>query len=310
MSSTAECHILRLPVEILQDIAAASPDPAYQYSTLRLVCKDFEAAFFDQWAEYWIGRLRCFLLDPARVQRIKNITSRKHLARKIKSVCLCLDPWEHSGKPDIYVVPNHAAATGIARDWSTIILEEQDDVFREHHVEEYKKHQEPPDQDHLASMLRDLDPSCSLEVELSFQSIEFWENGMSDVVQTIIVHSILNGIRLFNVRYLRLYDFICDSELLLQALRSLAPTLEGIHFMRIDLYEDATDGWPVVMQTLEDCPRLNHLCFMDVWDVCASPVDGLLTSRGDIQRFGDIEVRGHEKILDFLRLNIEEPFDA
>ncbi|SMQ48716.1 unnamed protein product [Zymoseptoria tritici ST99CH_3D7] len=54
MSPPAECHVLKLPVENIQLIFAASPKPrALDLHNLRLVCKAFDAAVFDDWARIW-----------------------------------------------------------------------------------------------------------------------------------------------------------------------------------------------------------------------------------------------------------------
>lgn len=125
MDSTAECHILKLPVELLQLIAAAVPEPVYHYSALRLVCKDFEAAVFDAWADRWFGDLYCFIMDPVRVQRIANITSRKHFAQRVRSIRFCLDPWELAVAEQISIVMPKLSPIMESLDWQTLVLCEQ-----------------------------------------------------------------------------------------------------------------------------------------------------------------------------------------
>lgn len=89
MSSLAQCYILKLPVVALQLIMAALPTPrASKLHPLRLVCKAFEAAVFDAWAEIWISRLWCCLSDSQRVERLRAITSRKLLSSKFRPYIL------------------------------------------------------------------------------------------------------------------------------------------------------------------------------------------------------------------------------
>lgn len=86
-------HILKLPTELLQLIADYNVDT----TILRRVCKAFDAAFFDAFAEEYLSDIQCFLLDIERLERLNSIMSRRHLARSVKKVTLSMDPLE--GKP-------------------------------------------------------------------------------------------------------------------------------------------------------------------------------------------------------------------
>lgn len=61
--------IFDLPTELLQQVASNCSDETLV--TLRLTCKKIEAATLDMWAKEYISRLECFMLDQARLQRVK-----------------------------------------------------------------------------------------------------------------------------------------------------------------------------------------------------------------------------------------------
>lgn len=90
MESTPD--ILSLPLEILQSIARFVDKT--DLPTLRLVSKEVGSATFDIFARRYLSNLLCYVMDPARLQRMKAITSREHLVRKIKKATFCMDPWE------------------------------------------------------------------------------------------------------------------------------------------------------------------------------------------------------------------------
>ena len=75
MDSTAttkrrpRAYILGLPTELLQQIALNCSDETLV--TLRLACRKMEAATLDMWAKEYISRLECFMLDHARLRRVR-----------------------------------------------------------------------------------------------------------------------------------------------------------------------------------------------------------------------------------------------
>lgn len=97
------CHILQLPVEILQHIGDIG---RLEAATLRLVCKAFDAAYLDKFCGDYLSDIHCFVLDPERLQKLKNITSKSYLARRMPRVTLTLDPLENSDMDEISTVVN------------------------------------------------------------------------------------------------------------------------------------------------------------------------------------------------------------
>ena len=96
-------YILGLPAEVLQSIARFVDGT--DLPTLRLVSKEVGYATFDIFARRYLSSLRCYVMDPARLQRLKSITSLEYLARKIRKVTLCLDPYEFKRVDDIMLAP-------------------------------------------------------------------------------------------------------------------------------------------------------------------------------------------------------------
>lgn len=74
---------------------------AVDLAVLRLVCKDFNAAFLDAYGKEFVRDLQCFALDIRRIQRLKSITSRPHLAKRIHSVTITFDVLEGKSPMDI-----------------------------------------------------------------------------------------------------------------------------------------------------------------------------------------------------------------
>ncbi|KAK4638647.1 hypothetical protein CLAFUW4_00122 [Fulvia fulva] len=62
-------YILDLPTELLQHIAGRCGGETIV--TLRLTCREIEAATRDMWAKEYVSRLECFMLDPVRLKRVK-----------------------------------------------------------------------------------------------------------------------------------------------------------------------------------------------------------------------------------------------
>lgn len=64
-------YMLELPAGLLQQIAEKCSDGTLV--SLRLTCKQIEAATLEIWAEEYVSRLDCFMLNPARLLRVKVI---------------------------------------------------------------------------------------------------------------------------------------------------------------------------------------------------------------------------------------------
>ena len=110
--TTKQCHILRLPVELLELISDRA-----QFSDLcsfRQTCKTFAEIAFDDFASHYIGETCCFYPDPARVKRLYDITSQPHLAKHIRIVYLTLDPFEYKDGDINYVAPAHDRGNALA----------------------------------------------------------------------------------------------------------------------------------------------------------------------------------------------------
>ncbi|KAK4622092.1 hypothetical protein CLAFUW4_06609 [Fulvia fulva] len=98
------CHILGLPVEILQQIGNIG---RLETASLRLVCKAFDAAYLDQFCRDYLSDIHCFLLDPERLRKLKDITSKPYLAKRMPRVTLTLDPLENSDMDEISTVASN-----------------------------------------------------------------------------------------------------------------------------------------------------------------------------------------------------------
>ena len=96
-------HLLRLPVEVLQSIAQFVDRT--DLPTLRLVSRDLGFTIFDDFAMTYLRDLRCYVMDPARLKRLKSITSREHLVRKVQKVTLCRDSLELKKSSAIRLAP-------------------------------------------------------------------------------------------------------------------------------------------------------------------------------------------------------------
>ena len=80
-----ETHFVDLPMELLTMIARVT-DVHTDILSLRLTCQTLAAAAADAFAEEYIEDLSCFMLDTARLSRVKNITSTPHLVNKIRNL--------------------------------------------------------------------------------------------------------------------------------------------------------------------------------------------------------------------------------
>jgi hypothetical protein len=100
-----ECHILQLPVELLELISNC-----VRFSDLcsfRRTCKTFADIALDDFAVHYFGETACFFPDPVRVKRLYNITSQPHLAKHIRILYLTLDPFEYRDDTISFVAPAH-----------------------------------------------------------------------------------------------------------------------------------------------------------------------------------------------------------
>lgn len=85
------CHILQLPLELLQHISDFLEE--CDLVALRLSCRALERATFDAFTTHYFRQIKCFFLDLARTARFLGVCSTRQLARKIRKVYLSLDPY-------------------------------------------------------------------------------------------------------------------------------------------------------------------------------------------------------------------------
>ena len=106
-------YLLTLPMEMLQRISGfVTTDDLI---ALRLTCKRLSAATFDNFAAEYLHKLSCFVLDPARLTRIYNITSFPHLAGKVKRITLTADALELSHPSTLQAVEMYREAIRVSQ---------------------------------------------------------------------------------------------------------------------------------------------------------------------------------------------------
>ncbi|KAK5119706.1 hypothetical protein LTR85_007282 [Meristemomyces frigidus] len=101
----AKAYVLALPMEMLQHIASCVTDS--ELLTLRLTCKELEAAAFDHFAEVYLSETACFVMDPDRVRRLLSIVSSTHFAPKVRKVRLTMCPFEEDRSFNLIQVVPH-----------------------------------------------------------------------------------------------------------------------------------------------------------------------------------------------------------
>ena len=100
-----ESHVPHLPVELLESIShLLGPTDLLSF---RLACRTFADISLDNFVRSHIEEISCFFPDPARVQRLANITSQPHLVGRIRTVFLTLDAFEYKDDQVNFVVPAH-----------------------------------------------------------------------------------------------------------------------------------------------------------------------------------------------------------
>lgn len=99
------CYILRLPTELLESIS--SHISTNDLLSLRRSCRAFAEVTVHDFATHYFHEVTCFFPDPARAQRLLDITSQPHLAGKITEVHLTLDAFEYGDGKIQFVAPRH-----------------------------------------------------------------------------------------------------------------------------------------------------------------------------------------------------------
>lgn len=153
--ASEECHIPQLPVELLECIMdSLSPNDILSF---RLACKTFTDISFDKFASWYIEEINCFFPDPARVQRLANITSQPHLARRMRTIYFTLDAFEYNDDEITFVAPAHDRGEAFA---------EYKDAYRTEQVGYHCARR--PSFDLLSQSLRQLNPLwCRLHLDLA-----------------------------------------------------------------------------------------------------------------------------------------------
>ena len=183
-------------MEILQLIARL-----VDTTLLRLVSKAVSFAVFDVFSQEYLGELRCYVMDPARLKRLKCITSADHLVRGIEKVTLCLDPFELKRYDEIALAPNNFTMSGgpVSRKLGLFMAQEiarQWYIYNEHNLHCHKK----LDQALLVSILWDLKEAQCPNITLDLlQCTERVKDGVNmkcnsmPVKNNTITHTILNA---------------------------------------------------------------------------------------------------------------------
>ena len=103
--ASEKCHTPHLPVELLECIAnLLGPNDILSF---RLACKTFADIALDRFIWWYMQEIDCFFPDPARVQRLANITSQPHVADRVEAVYLTLDAFEYNDDAISFVAPAH-----------------------------------------------------------------------------------------------------------------------------------------------------------------------------------------------------------
>ncbi|CZT14342.1 uncharacterized protein RCC_00319 [Ramularia collo-cygni] len=315
MSPLAECHILELPVEVLQLIVAASPvRRAFELHTLRLVCKAFDAAVFDAWAEIWISHLWCYLLDSQRMERLQAITSRKHLSSKIQTISFSLDPWEDESRSQIQIVPTMLQSINISR-WKHVLKNEQADFHEAHRKHMYDNYQLPAS-GALEAIFANLTSSCKLELDLRVICSQSDPTTKVEQDRHQIVDAIV-GTQFPGLRELTLFNTEVSPDVLLEFLQRSSNSLEELTIDGTSLDRHSKDGedanvslddgyLAALLQTLLDRTKLQYL---RLDNFMVSGQDFLFFKGGFFKDGGSrverVELDGGMDIAAFLRLNIE-----
>ncbi|KAK4623534.1 hypothetical protein CLAFUW4_06278 [Fulvia fulva] len=103
-SPKKKTHILDLPMELLELVVEAA-DVHLDVLNIRLTCKAFQAAASRAFNREYIESLTCFILNPSRLLRIKNMTSTPHLAEHIRSLRLTFASFEGRRAGEVSIAP-------------------------------------------------------------------------------------------------------------------------------------------------------------------------------------------------------------
>ncbi|CAK3879144.1 hypothetical protein B0A55_13052 [Lecanosticta acicola] len=113
MDSPTGTHLLSLPVEMLQLICSfATP---HDLLNIRLASRDLEAAALDAFGREYLDQVACFLLEPARLQRVNDILSTKHLAHRVSGVLLTFKAFEATESDCIHLAAKKNEPLEVAR---------------------------------------------------------------------------------------------------------------------------------------------------------------------------------------------------
>lgn len=80
-----------LPVEVT-DLIWSFIDSGDSLLTLRQTCRALASETYDAFAAHYLTNLRCFVLQPHRVQNTRNIMRDARMPSRIKQLTLCVSP--------------------------------------------------------------------------------------------------------------------------------------------------------------------------------------------------------------------------
>lgn len=253
--------------------------------------------------------LWCYLLDSNRVERLRAITSHKHLSSKIKTIYFSLDPWEDVSPSQIPIVPTLIHSI-LVSEWDYALYNEQRDFHEDYRKQMYDDYR-LPDSEALEAIFANLGSSCKLELDLrvicSQRDTTPVEQDRHQIVDSIV------GTRFPALRQLTLYNTEVSLDLLLAFLQRSSDTLEEISLgAYLDRHSDDVEeaelscvgGYlAAFLQTLLDCTKLRYLKFEEFMVSGYEP--GFLFFEEDGGRAERIELHDRESIAAFSKVNIE-----
>ncbi|EME42965.1 hypothetical protein DOTSEDRAFT_35325 [Dothistroma septosporum NZE10] len=209
------CHILRLPVELLQLLGDLG---RLETASLRMVCKVFDAAYLNAFCRDYLSDIHCFLLDPERLAKLKSITSKPYLARRMPRVTLTLDPLENSDMNEISTVASGKEPSSVQffeLDHET--QQFRDSMYRRRDIFEHYCVREP-DLDMLVSIIHDLEESHCPEIALNLDERQRYTGTLQHAHVASIFKTImdtgckLSGLHLGNLRALHQTAYLHDDD--------------------------------------------------------------------------------------------------
>ena len=108
---TRPASLQTLPIELSSNICLFLTS-GHQIVALRQMCKALEAATSDVFAALYLEQLTCYMMDPARLQRLEHILACPHLAKRVQQLTLCLSPWENAEATSIQLAPRASGILG------------------------------------------------------------------------------------------------------------------------------------------------------------------------------------------------------